>query len=506
MIGSPDDHEVHHALGVVYANMKQWSNALTHIQQAITLNQKQHTYFNSLGNVLKQLGRHPEAIKAYQKAITLFPNYAPAYNNLGNAYLLDQQFISAKRAYEKAITLKTDYADAYLNVMNLGQHFLEQHDHQNAQSAFLICIKKMPENAQLNHLLGVTYFYLKDFHSAKKYFETVLMLEHNHPEANQFLANTLLECGDFDTAITYYFRQLEHHPFFETYFNLGVLFMMKNRNKDAIAYYEKALQLNPTDANSYHNLGHIYLKQGNQPLAIDCYEKALELKKNDAEIQHILSALKQNETPTTTPPELITHLFDQYAPYYDVHLTNRLAYDTPQKIKETILLEYPYFSSIKHTIVDLGCGTGLCGSEFKPFANQLIGVDLSENMLALAREKEIYDELLQMDIHVALDNLTAVDLVIAADVFTYCGDLNPLFKKVCHTLNSNGLFIFSVEKTHEKANYVLQTSIRYAHNKQYLIDLAKKYHFEVISINNLILRNQNNHPIDGYLVFLKKTQ
>ncbi len=168
-----------------------------------------------------------------------------------------------------------------------------------------------------------------------------------------------------------------------------------------------------------------------------------------------------------------------------------------------IQLEYPDFSDKKWRILDLGCGTGLCGALFKPFASQLIGVDLSEAMLSAAKQKNHYDELIKSDVTQALTRFSSLDLILAADVFTYIGNLESTFKNAENALIQNGLFIFTVEKTHEQA-FVLQTSIRYAHSKTYLESLIASSAFDTVSFENVILRKQYNKPVEGYLVLLRK--
>ena len=49
-------------------------------------------------------------------------------------------------------------------------------------------------------------------------------------------------------------------------------------------------------------------------------------------------------------------------------------------------------------ILDIGCGTGLCGPLLRPYASRLVGVDLSAGMLAHARQKEVYTELVQCEL------------------------------------------------------------------------------------------------------------
>ncbi|WP_371440254.1 methyltransferase domain-containing protein [Candidatus Coxiella mudrowiae] len=48
-------------------------------------------------------------------------------------------------------------------------------------------------------------------------------------------------------------------------------------------------------------------------------------------------------------------------------------------------------------MLNFGCGTGLCGEYFKPLAKELIGVDLSEKILLIAKNKNIYNILLKIN-------------------------------------------------------------------------------------------------------------
>ncbi|QNB00305.1 methyltransferase domain-containing protein [Massilia sp. Se16.2.3] len=76
----------------------------------------------------------------------------------------------------------------------------------------------------------------------------------------------------------------------------------------------------------------------------------------------------------------------------------------------------------------MGCGTGLCGPVLRPRSRTLTGVDLSERMLARAAETGLYDSLACADLQAYLDSCHGdVDLVMAADVLVYFGDLAALF-------------------------------------------------------------------------------
>ena len=86
----------------------------------------------------------------------------------------------------------------------------------------------------------------------------------------------------------------------------------------------------------------------------------------------------------------------------------------------------------------MGCGTGLCGELFKSAAASITGVDIADQMLAVAKQKNIYDTLIEADI---LDYLIkqheAYDLILAGDVLVYFGDLNGIFSAAHQALRAN---------------------------------------------------------------------
>src|SRR4030067_841370 len=79
-------------------------------------------------------------------------------------------------------------------------------------------------------------------------------------------------------------------------------------------------------------------------------------------------------------------------------------------------------------------------------ARQLTGIDWSPGMLARARERGLYDRLIEGDIvQVLAGQGASFDLVAAADVFVYIGDLEAVGASVGQGLRPGGWLTFSVE-------------------------------------------------------------
>ncbi len=155
-------------------------------------------------------------------------------------------------------------------------------------------------------------------------------------------------------------------------------------------------------------------------------------------------------------------------------------------------------------ILDLGCGTGLCGRLLKPIAGRLCGVDLSKGMIEKARERGIYD---QLDIGELLDVLKrsprSFDLIVAADVFIYVGDLAEVFEAVAACLRPGGLFIFSVEAGGGERYNLTGSVRRYTHSAPYLRRLASMCGFDEVSFAPVVVRMERGQIVPGYLPVLR---
>jgi predicted TPR repeat methyltransferase len=153
--------------------------------------------------------------------------------------------------------------------------------------------------------------------------------------------------------------------------------------------------------------------------------------------------------------------------------------------------------------LDLGCGTGQCAPYLRPFSRSLTGVDLSEKMLDKARERGLYDHLECRDISEFLTQRgDQFDLIVAADVFVYFGDLGPIFSQVQNALRPNGYFCFSTELS-ESADFTLTSSNRFAHSLPYLRRLANSAGFELTKAEPAPLRTENGVQVMGYAAVMR---
>ncbi len=259
--------------------------------------------------------------------------------------------------------------------------------------------------------------------------------------------------------------------------------------------YQKAIELNPEMAKIYNNLGNVFYVLGDLDQAKSAYEKTVALQPENAFSRHMLNSLT-GVTSETAPAHYIEALFDKAASDFENRLVEDLKYNSPQELQSALLklLENP--PQFKNTL-DLGCGTGLSGEKFRAMTRRLAGVDISSKMIELAQQKNLYDDLKVGEIMDYLtQSTTNYDLLLAADVLAYFGNLAPLFASIKKRCLKNAYFLFTVEET-EQEDYLLRKTGRFSHSKHYVQTLAGTHEFSIKVCDLTTIRMENEQPIIG---------
>ena len=388
----------------------------------------------------------------------------------------------------------------------LFEQALQAHQQNNFESAKIYykkIIQLQPHHVLTLNNLGAIAIKENQIDQAKDYFKKALAIEPKHKEARSNLAAVFLQQEEWKESSWHYYLYLQLMPEdSEAHYNCGVATMAIGQLQEAIQHFEKTLSIVPYHLNASCNLAAIYLIMNRRVLAIATYQHIIMQQANHPIACYMLSALTGYPvSPPAAPVEYIKNLFDNYAASFDKHLVNVLHYQLPQLLFH---ISSPYLSE-NLTILDLGCGTGLSGVMFREKAKTLIGVDLSPRMLFKAKEKNIYDKLIEANLIDALrDSNDYYDLIIAADTLTYVGDLNTIFAAAYSALKQQGLFIFSVEMSKLNHEYTLQTTGRYQHSTLYIKKLATRYFFKRLLSKKISGRKQDQQAVTHSIFILKK--
>jgi predicted TPR repeat methyltransferase len=342
--------------------------------------------------------------------------------------------------------------------------------------------------------------------------------------------------GDLEGAIDAYQRAIALAPeHANAHGNLGVLLKVQGNLPDAEAEYRRAIELNANHADAYHNLAVLLSATDRAKEAVGCYCRALTLKphypearralvlaycvlgRRDLAIQmceewlkdepaspiarHTFAACSGREVPSRASDDYVKLVFDSFSNSFEAKLA-RLQYRAPALVAESLGR-----SGVEQArtldVVDLGCGTGLCGPLLAPYARRLTGVDLSAGMLKHAEEKKVYDDLFQIELTAYLeDNPGAFDVIVTADTLVYFGGLEAVVAAAARALRPGGLFVFTVEEAIEPEHadgFVLQPHGRYNHGAAYVERLLAAAGLQPTT-ERAELRLESAVPVPGLVV------
>ena len=281
------------------------------------------------------------------------------------------------------------------------------------------------------------------------------------------------------------------------YFNLGNLMRFVKRLKEAVLYYQKAVAIDSSYLDAWRNLASVYRSIDETDKAVTAYQQILKLDPSCKVTQYLLRAL-EGKSPKGAPKVYVESLFDTYSVNYDSHLIGSLDYSCHRILSEFVL---PSDNFIE--ILDLGCGTGLCAEAFGekgPAKQKWFGVDISEKMLKLAKEKNRYEELHCLEIGDYLNHENRIfDLIVVGDVLPYFGCLSNLLAGIKARLANKGVLLFSTELYHGGEGYKLNKYGRFQHSEDYVFRLVKSHGLMVEEYKFETIRSNDDIPVVGGL-------
>lgn len=361
---------------------------------------------------------------------------------------------------------------------------------------------KHPDDAGVLHLLGIALGQLGKFTTALPMLQRAAELLPNEASVHNNLGNTLAGTDHDAEAVEAFDRALELQPEHAmAWRNRGAALRRLGRLSDAIDSFDRALAIDPNFVDALTGKSEALEVLGRRQESVELLKQAIEAGGDEPSLRYALAMLDAEPVPGAMPPEFVRKLFDGYADQFDRHLVDKLKYRGPTLMDEAI---QAVGLGTGMDVVDLGCGTGLCGPLLRPRARRLVGVDLSARMLDKARERGDYDLLEEAEIVAWLQGRSReFDLAVAADVVLYLGDLSGLFAALANALRPGGCFVFSVESWDGEGAFGLKGTGRFGHSAQLLRETAATAGLEVVRLEDRVLRREGPDDVDGHVAVLR---
>lgn len=373
---------------------------------------------------------------------------------------------------------------------------------KEAEAGYRAILRRRPDDPDALNFLGLLNFHKGDPGAAVELLRRSIEANPGNPHARINLGNILLAAGNAAEAAEQFTRASELAPELATaWYNLGVCLRKLKRDVEAVDCFLKALQREQGLAKAREALGRLLYRMGRFPEAAEVYRDWLQHEPDNPTARHLLAALTGEGVPERGSDEYVAALFDDFASSFDENLAE-LDYRAPEVIAER--LRGHVGSQGPLDILDAGCGTGLAAPLLKPVARRLVGVDLSAQMLARARERGLYDELAEGELTAFMASRAGqFDVVVSADTLCYFGALEAALHAAHAALRPEGTLVFSLEAwdaADAAATYDLQPHGRYRHAAAYVRAALAAAGFQVREMSSTVLRKERGAGVIGHIV------
>ena len=497
---APDEPDVLANLAQVLFHLGEPSEAVPLCERALLIQAQNPRCHFTMGRSLAALLQHGAAVAHFDQSIAQEPDFAQAHAQRALSLHQMERMQEALAGYDRALALKPEQAEV-LNHRGHAKFLHQQWDAARLDIERAIALK--PQLADAHYHLGLVHQQTGQLALARACFEETLRLHPTHTQALVHLAYTLQSLLALPQAcIALLDRALAVGPPKASILAArGGLLLRLRQTEEALQDYEQALALEPGNAKFHTDRGEALFLLERVTEARTAFHQAQKLGGDPVYLQYVLASLGEGEVPSAAPASYVTDLFDGYAKRFDAHLQSGLKYRSPALLTQRL---FAYVDRPALNVLDLGCGTGLCGPLLRERTTRLVGVDLSPKMLSMAQTRGCYDELVCAELKTYLGSQhQPFDWIVAADVFVYLGDLRQVFENAERALRDAGLFAFTVERS-PVADWLLMPSRRFAHSREYLTRLAPQTGFALLEILPSVIRQEGGLDLEGYLVVMRK--
>jgi predicted TPR repeat methyltransferase len=407
----------------------------------------------------------------FRRAVVVAPALGEAFAGLGEALVAAGLPVEGGAAYARAVAVDPD---GWSWRLELGAALSACGKAGAAADEFRAVLARRPDIGAARRGLARALAATGATEQAMAEYREVLALDRTDSQAFGELAALLLDTGDPLAAVELLLpalRRDDDEP--ALHLQLGRAWMALSEPAKARAAFERASDLDPEGV-----------------LGAAGWLEALDRGAAD-----------------TLSTAYVRALFDGYADRFDGHL-QRLGYAAPALIEDAVRRTG---GGAGLAILDLGCGTGLAGMALRSFAARMEGIDLSPRMVERAKARGCYDAVRVDEAVAALAGPDGTwDLVVAADVLVYIGDLAPLLAAAVLALRPGGRLVATVERAADAADaanaagFALGPTRRYAHGAAYLREAAAAAGLDLVLLDECVPRRERQAPVPGLLFVMKR--
>ena len=281
-------------LGNVYKGLKMFDKALEAFERADSLKSNTDNIIAEIGVVHQNLGNVNDALTIFENAIELNPMCELAWLGKGDLYF--NKFCDLPKAvesYERATQINENNPNGWVA---LAQSYDRLDDYENAKKCIEKAIKKNPSTEFA--LLGIGAFYANRgmVEECEKWCGEIIKENHKNAKALECIGVAYNNAKKFEKAIDFFNKALDIDPTQSNiiYEKAVSTYALKNV-QEARKLYEDVIKLNPNNIRALLELSKILCNEGNYDTALELLTHAEIESSEDSEFPLILGAVYANK-------------------------------------------------------------------------------------------------------------------------------------------------------------------------------------------------------------------
>lgn len=295
---------------------------------------------------------------------------------------------------------------------------------------------------------------------------------------------------------------------FEARVNLGLALVDQGKVVEALEQAQILSRAETATGFPHKSFGILLARAGCPDGAKLCFETHLARHPAERDEIAMLLASVGGELPSRATDAQLSKLYTARAGGWDAGATGPVGYQGHRLVAAALADMKALPADV---VVDAGCGTGLVGELLRAETRHLIGVDMSEPMLAQARQKAVYDALHHDDLIAYLNGRPqSCNVIVSAATLIHFGDLDGVFEAGARCLRPRGLFVFTAFPNDDDLDSVAIGTLNglaqggcFRHGADYITRIAAKHRLGVELLRREAHEYSRNAPLPGLVVALR---
>ncbi|WP_339046690.1 class I SAM-dependent DNA methyltransferase [Candidatus Mesenet endosymbiont of Agriotes lineatus] len=257
-----------------------------------------------------------------------------------------------------------------------------------------------------------------------------------------------------------------------------------------------------------YNIGRCNFASGNISKAYDNFLNLLKIDANHEEALYYIKKIKNPSSIDYIPDSIIQQYFDYTGEYFIEHWLVAKQYRGYEFVY-MLIKKFMNDRLLQLNILDLGCGTGVCGQFLKVYGigNYIVGIDISNRMLNIARGcfvngTLVYNELINIEMKAFLkkDQDLRYDVILLIEVLNYVGNFASILERAGNLLNKNGVIICSVRKKSGVGFEFVNEGDFFRHSEEYVRSIVLNTNMKISCMSYC---KMYGNQVDGILFVIQ---